>query len=366
MGIVEKLESYGVFVGDVGLASLLCADNPKQIKKAWDTGVKFIVLKTMMNSEDRPGETAIKGVQITDDNMTFYHTGTTSKEQLNFKDDSEGIVSLLNGLYNDNIVAIPSIGTKGTTTEPWEMMKKTLDGTEARVLELNLRYLYRSLYCKHMGNDRCNEYIIDSHADGEAVNEALYKSNRDFNNILMCIREIFPPNEYYLIGKMWSYSQMKLHIMYVCQNGFDALTLVNSKKSSPPEPFEKLPEGKLPQMSGLGLRPYREYASQLVSGMGYNIPVFDSGGIGMEAIRKIDTRGATEISGYREMMLQRNLQDAIKDIKHCFETGASYVQLGSVGYFNGPLGSVYDTLSMIMQELNGPPNAKTPARRIVS
>lgn len=373
MGIVEKLESYGVFVGDVGLASLLCADNPKQIKKAWDTGVKFIVLKTMMDLEDRPGEAAIREVQTADDNMTFYHTGTTSKEQLNFRDDSEGIVSLLNGLYDSGIVAIPSIGTKGTDIETWEKMESVLARTEARVLELNFRYLYRGLLDKYrrlLDEDngmRSNEYrIIDTIGKAQNANKAKYLANREFGYILAMIRRIFPQDEYSLIAKLWSSSEIKLHLMYAAESGFDAVTLVNSKKKQPPVPFENLPEGKIPQVSGLELRQNRDYAFWLIREMRYRLPIFASGGVAMEAIRKIDITGATEMPDYEGRIIQKNFQDAVKDIKSCFEQGASYVQLGSVGYFKNHYGSVYDTITRIMQELNGPPKANTPAKMIAA
>ena len=150
--------------------------------------------------------------------------------------------------------------------------------------------------------------------------------------------------------------------MYVAESGFNAVTLLNSIKKEPPEPFEKIPRSKMPQMSGMELRPYRDYALTLARRMNYKLPIFASGGVAIEAIRDINFDGVSHLP--KEMLLQKNFRDAMADIRRCFELGASYVQLGSVGYFRGPHGSVYDTIARIMQESNGLPKAKTPAKVI--
>ena len=149
MVLEEKLREIGI-ENNVGMASLLCSNKYGQILTTWETGIGFIVLKTMMDSDNKPNEKLLKpSYKMADENMTIYHTGTTCKEQYNFEDDNEAIVSLINGLYNEGVAIIPSIGTKKLGERPWEIMEKYLAETPARVIELNLRYLYRELISKH-------------------------------------------------------------------------------------------------------------------------------------------------------------------------------------------------------------------------
>lgn len=347
MGIEKKLEQMGIR-SNVGLASLLCSNNPKIISEAWDTGVGFIVLKTMMDAEANPEKQLAKRIISTDDNTTFYHTGTTDKEQYNFQADADKIIRLVNGLYANNIIAIPSIGTKKTCIEAWENMECILARTEARIFELNLRYLYRGLLAKFMQGTPLNEYLDNGikEISGRDRNRAQYLANEEFENLLNRIREVFPPEKYCLIAKLWPCDEIMLHLMYAAESRFDAVTLVNSVKKEAPESSEFV-GSKIPQMSGIELRRYRNYTLELAKRMNYSMPIFASGGVAIEAIRDVEFNGAEHIP--KEMLSRKNFQDAVFDIRRCFEFGASYVQLGSVGYFRGPNGNVFETIGKLVR-----------------
>ena len=368
MGLEEKVKENGIR-NRVGIASLLCSNKHEQILETWETGIGFIVLKTMMDSDDKPNEQLHRQPpHKTDENMTIYHTGTTCKEQYNFEDDNEAIVNLINMLYNEGVAIIPSIGTKKLGERPWEAMESCLAKTPARVIELNLRYLYRELILKHAEifkqNDReiySDEYGTthpnrELRMNGKQLNYAKYHANIEFESTLGNIREIFPPGNYALIVKLWPGSELKTHLLYVAENSFDAVTLINSIKRDPPEPFTGLKETKLPQMSGYALRPYRDDALRLAREMRYELPIFASGGMGIEAVRL--PPGWDGKSPIDEKTLQKNIKEGAMDLNRCFESGASYVELGSVAYIRGPL-PIYDTIRSLLKELGLANQTKT-------
>ncbi|MBI3035134.1 hypothetical protein HYY71_02320, partial [Candidatus Woesearchaeota archaeon] len=226
--------------------------------------------------------------------------------------------------------------------------------------ELNLRYLYRGLTSKYAEEIRqatgrnivCDEYFSKNIQGTENMSDKERRyvrdsANRDFKRLLQAIREIFPPEQYALIAKLWPNPELREHIAYLVENYFDSVTLVNSIKMKSPEPFEGIRKGKLPQMSGSGLRPYRDEALYLAGEMGCKLPIFASGGVAVEAIRKpVNFKGS--LKSLDEEYKQKNIERGVADILKCFQSGASYVQLGTVAYIGG-----YDVMARIMRELGG-------------
>lgn len=358
MRLEKALEETGVR-NSVGVASIFC--NEVQIKRMWkETDIGYVVLKTFMDSEDNPGEEAFNRKQSADQNMTLFHTGTTSKEAPNFETRSDELIDLVDSLLSYGIAAIPSIGTKKTDEATWEMMRGHLAKTGTILLELNLRYTYRGLTSKYAEEIRqatgrnvvCDEYFSKNIPDTENMSDKERRyvrdsANRDFKRLLQAIREIFPPEQYALIAKLWPNPELREHIAYLVENYFDSVTLVNSIKMKSPEPFEGIRKGKLPQMSGSGLRPYRDEALYLAGEMGCKLPIFASGGVAVEAIRKpVNFKGS--LKSLDEEYKQKNIERGVADILKCFQSGASYVQLGTVAYIGG-----YDVMARIMRELGG-------------
>jgi len=340
MGLEEKLRRIGIR-NRVGLASIGCSNRLDQIRKAWEeAGIGYIILKTMMDSDDRPGEPRLPGEYKRDYNMTLCHTGTTSKEQWNFETDHLGIIGLINTLLDEDIAIIPSIGTKKTDEGAWEMMERTLAYTSATVIELNLRYTYRGLVLKYANEVKrvtgrdfyCDEYFTVhpdkalriKESDRNYIREC---ANADFDDLLGKIRRIFPENRYALIAKLWPSLELEAHMTYVAENGFDAVTLVNSIKDCDPKPMDGIPRTKLPQMSGMVLRGYRNDALELARKIGYKLSIFASGGVAAEVRRNPESIDGKELAD--EKYLQKNLEDGVADVRRCFELGALYVQLGS-------------------------------------
>jgi dihydroorotate dehydrogenase len=183
-------------------------------------------------------------------------------------------------------------------------------------------------------SDREELYIRDS-------------ANRDFKKLLLAIREIFPPEQYSLIAKLWPNPELRQHTIYLVENYFDAVTLINSLKAESPKPFEGIKKGKLPQMSGLKLRQYRDEALYLAGEIRCKLPIFASGGVAVEAIRKPDGFNGN-LKLLDDKCKQKNVEEGVADILKCFQLGASYVQLGTVAHIGG-----YDTMARIMMELKG-------------
>jgi hypothetical protein len=166
MKLERALEEIGAR-NNVGVASI-CCKNEWQIKRMWkEIDIGYVVLKTFMDSEDNPGERAFTDKQPADQNMTLFHTGTTSKEGYNFETQSSRIIELLDSILSYGIAAIPSIATKKTDEAAWETMQRPLAKSGVMPIELNLRYTYRGLTSKYAEEIReatgrniaCDEYF---------------------------------------------------------------------------------------------------------------------------------------------------------------------------------------------------------------
>lgn len=359
MSLEKELEWMGIR-SNVGVASICCKDY-EQIKRMWkETDIGYVVLKTFMDVEDTPEEKAFTCKQSADQNMTLFHTGTTSKESHTFENDNAEITTLIYELLSDGIAVIPSIGTKKTDEVPWAIMEENLANTGARLIELNLRYLYRGLTSKYAEEVRqatgrnivCDEYFSKNIQGTENMSDKEERyiresANREFKRLLQAIREIFPPEQYALIAKLWPNPELREHIAYLVESYFDSVTLMNSLKMESPKPFEGIRKGKLPQMSGLRLRQYRNAGLYLAGEMGCKLPIFASGGVAVEAIRKpVGFNG--NLKSLDENYEQKNIEEGVADILKCFQSGASYVQLGTVAHIGG-----YCVMARIMRELKG-------------
>ena len=309
----------------IGVASGPWSKDYSKIRNMWQfAGVGYIILKTFMDCDDKN----FKGKKIqktTDYNMTLFHKWNTAKENFNFDDNHDEIVSLLNRLFNEDIAVIPNIGTKKTDEQTWEKIERYIKKTPGKVLEINLRYLYRGLISefenKFYGTSgKFNEYSKES-------SDLMNSANIRFHQLLQNIRQIFPKENYALIGKIWAADpSLTKHLNFLEDSGYDAVTLVNSKKELIPHLVGGKNSDKYAQMSGYRLREYRDEALGEAKKMNYSLPIFASGGVAMEAARK--SKNVTD--------KKQNVEDAVKDIERCFEElNASYVQLGSVIMLGG-------------------------------
>lgn len=340
MNIEEILMAIGAR-GRIGLASLFSVEKEDIVMRFWDAGISYFITKTMMDFNNREGERPVFGRQWVDHGETLFHLGSTCNESPDFYYKHELIEHKLNALIKKGVAVIPSIGSKNIDAGAWEGMQRYLSGQRTPIIELNFRYTYRSLvqhYKKEIVGDtsvNCDEYGNDYSNGIPNLSEfekmrIRTRANHDFKIILGAIREIFPPDQYCLIAKLWPSRDLKAHLSYVAENYFDSVTLVNSIKAEPPKYFENFPREKIPQKSGLGLRGDRDDALRIAMAMNYPLPIFVSGGVAVEA----------------RSMTEGSLREGIKDITSCFGLGADYVQLGIVAYGCGPR-----TVAAIMKAL---------------
>src|SRR3989338_3315347 len=316
----------------IGLASIFSIEKEEElIMKFWEAGIGYVITKTMMDYDYRAGEKPKVKIKWEDDEKTLYHTGTTCSESPDFYHKHGVIGRVLNGFISEGVAVIPSIGSKNIDADAWVNMQRYLPDQHTPIIEINFRYTYRSLVQKYkneiLGNKlvNCDEYLNDYLNSIPNLNQAekrniKNRANSDFKVLFSAIRDIFPPDRYCLIAKLWPSPELETHLGYTSEKYFDSVTLVNSIKAEPPVPFKKIPKEKIPQMSGLRLREYRDYALRTAMRMNYLLPIFASGGVAVEA--KDSLKGSVE--------------DGIRDIANCFALGADYVQLGVVAYGGGP------------------------------